>query len=164
MANRYVINLNVSFKDKYQIQSDDGQIISRIHSNNGIDFLNTFLGWLIEIPETFTIQLNNQTLQVKSRFKILGSAFQLFYNQQLIATVTKKRGRSPFSIVVNQQPYQLQLTSNGTYFAISTSGQKILVAKRGEWDLDKYSVVIDDQFDNLVGLGLALAILNGFKH
>ncbi|MCY9807597.1 hypothetical protein OXT66_08705 [Lentilactobacillus senioris] len=163
MATKFNVSVDASFRDKFQIFDENEHLLAKVPTNLASDFFNIFLGWLINIPQTFTFQLNQQSVAVSNHPKFLGASATINVNQQPVAQLSRQRKNvPPFTVELAGQP--LTVTTNSGYFAVHDSKRKLIVAKRGSHNFDRYSVVIADEISPAVGLGITIAVLSAIKH
>lgn len=163
MATKFNISVDASFRDKFQIFDENEQLLAKIPTNLATDFFNIFLGWLINLPQTFTFHLNHQVVAVNNHPKFLGASATINVDQQPVAQVHRQRKNVP-PFTVELAGKTLTVTTNSGYFSVHDSNRKLIVAKRGTHNLDRYSVVITDEITPEVGLGITMAVLSAIKH
>ena len=165
MATKFNVSLDASFRDKFQIFDSDENLIAHVPTNLATDFFNIFLGWLVNLPQKFQFTLEGQLVTVINRFKILGASSDINIAEQEVAHVTRqRRNQPPFTVQLADQQYNVTVTTNNNYFAVDDGDHKLLVAKRGTHNLERYSVVLADDVDAATGLGITIAILSAIKH
>lgn len=167
MAKKFFLVTDASFSKKFAIYDEQKQMITGVKTNGFTDFFNIFLGWFINLPESFKFKLDNNHVNIRSEASLLSAKYEIFINYQSTVKIKKNRQnhqpQQRFSVLINNHELHFTEQNQGNYFSIMQDNQKIIVAKRGLQQLDQYSVVISDQVDPATGIAIVIAIINSYK-
>lgn len=141
------LQLDPSIRVKFQIMDHDNQVLYRGSDKWFADFWDTFLGWIISLPNTYLFQDGTTLYRKLSSMKIVFSAdtgqhhFHALINNPSLSRGGKKR---PSFIQIDQEKYQIFRGQRGNYFSLFNDDGKVLAMKKNHRHRDTFEAVFEE--------------------
>lgn len=158
--------MDPSLKVKFQILDESGKELLRGTDKGFPDFWDTFLGWIISLPNTYTFP-NGRALQRKlSSMKIVFDGHTAKHHlQAVINNPALNRGakRRPSYFQIDDDQYQIYRGQRGSYFSLYRQNEKLLAMKKVRLKRDTFEAAfheddLDDETASMIMLALADSI------
>lgn len=160
------LKMDPSIKVKFQILDEGGQELFRGTNKWFADFWDTFLGWIISLPNTYTFQNGHSLRRKLSSMKIVFDGQS--QDHQLSAVINNpalNRGakKRPSYFQIDDHQYQIYRGQRGSYFSLYQGDDKIFAMKKAHLKRDVFEAAfheerLDDETAAMIMLALADSI------
>lgn len=154
--------MDPSIKVKFKILDETGQEIFRGSNKWFADFWDTFLGWIISLPNTYTFQ-NGRVLRRKlSSMKILFTGKS--QNHDINAVINNpalNRGakKKPSYFQIDDDQYHIYRAQRGNYFSLYNGDDKIFAMKKAHRKRDTFEAAFhEERLDNETAAMIMVAL------
>lgn len=147
---------------KFRILDQQKQVIYSGSNRWFADFWDTFLGWIVSLPNTYRFQ-NGTVLQRKlSSMKIVFDGksgdhhFHALVNNPSLSRGGKKR---PSHVQIDNDSYEIYRGQRGNYFSLFNDQDKIFAMKKNHHQRDTFTAVFEeDKLDNETAAMVMIAL------
>lgn len=143
-----ILKLNPSLKVKFLLLNQHHQELWRGNDRSFPDFWNTFLGWIVSLPNTYCF---NNGLEMKRRFSsmkiIFGGKTDRHHFSAIINNPSLSRGgkKRPSRVIIDDHDYSIYRVQRGNYFSLYDQDQKVFAMKKDHQYRDNFLSVFNDQ-------------------
>lgn len=160
------LQLDPSIRIKFQIMDQNHQVLYRGSNKWFADFWDTFLGWIISLPNTYRFEDGTVLSRKLSSMKIVFAGQTAHHSlSAVINNPSLSRGgkKRPSHIQIDDQTYQIFRGQRGNYFSLFNDDGKVLAMKKDHHERDTFEAVfeegkIDQQVAAMVMITLADSI------
>lgn len=161
-----ILKMNPSIRIKFRVLDKQQHELFR-GTNKGLpDFWDTFLGWIISLPNHY--QFNNG-LSMRRKLSSMKIVFDgQTTNHQFTATINNpslNRGgkKRPSYFQIDGQQYSIYRLQRGNYFSLYNDQEKIMAMKKDHHHRDTFEAafndqLLDDEIASMIMLALADSI------
>lgn len=148
---KLILNLDPSIKTKFIVKDFDNNLIYRGSDSWFSDFWNTFLGWIISLPNQYRFH-NDPTLKLKRLFSSMKVKFTGTVDDKDIQVLInnpslRRSGKAAHSSVnLNGHEYHVYRGQRSRYFSLFDDQNKVFAMKRDDNRRDVFKSVYNDSF------------------
>lgn len=142
------LQLDPSIQVKFRILDHDNQVKYSGSNKWFADFWDTFLGWIVSLPNVYQFEngtvLHRQLSSMKIVFdgKTANHHFHALINNPSLNRGGKKRASF---VHIDDQSYEIYRGQRGNYFSLFNDQEKVFAMKKNHHERDTFEAVFEEE-------------------